>query len=456
MIKKELLNFEVVPSVVQADTKSKISIKGHGDYYRFFDDVKYSVTVCAKECPDCEIDEDFTLSEYKREPILVYPKNGVIEFEYEFKDEQEWEIVVCAFPEQKKHLNKTRLAYEGVWDLTEMERGITFNIYSLKEDLYKRIPLKGDMHVHSSASDGEEPPEAVCAAYRKEGYDYLAITDHHYYDSSVQAKKRFEEFNHNMSIYCGEEVHNKYFGRFHVVNFGGKHSVNDIILKDREKAKSIVKEEAKNITGLSGRDAEEVAWYKYITDEIRKSGGISIFAHPYWTVRHCYNCPTKIAAEVFKRGYFDAYEVLGGNKPEENNLQTALYYQMRAEGLKIPITGSTDSHSSYQHGISHFGNHQTIAFVKDKDSVSEAVCDLYSVAVESLPGENIRAIGPFRLVKYAQFLIHNYYPVHDRLCAASGTTMLSYFNNNDKALKPVIEALEKEVEKFDNKFFGRN
>lgn len=455
MIRKELLNFDVTPSVVLADKKSKISIKGNGDYYRFYDDVEYKVTVCAKEFPDCEIDEDFTLGGYEREPIFVYPSNGVIEFEYEFKEEQEWEIVVCASPEQKKHLNKTRLSYEGVWDLTEMERGAVFCIYSLKEDLYSRYALKGDMHVHSSGSDGKQAPETVCAAYRREGYDYLALTDHHVYESSVRAKKRFEEFDSNMTVYCGEEVHNKYLGRFHVVNFGGKYSVNEIILQDRQKAKDIVKNEAKNISGLSGRDAEEVAWYKYITDEIRKSGGISIFAHPYWTDRHCYNCPTKIAVEVFKRGYFDAYEVLGGCTPTENNLQAALYYQMRAEGLEIPITGSTDSHSAYEHGVSGFSNYYTIAFAKDRESVSEAVCDLYSAAVECLPGESIRVTGPFRLVKYAQFLIHNYYPIHDRLCSASGTAMLLYFNNKDESLKPLIESLEKEVEKFNNNFFGR-
>lgn len=37
---------------------------------------------------------------------------------------------------------------------------------------------KGNIHTHSTASDGVRPPEAVCATYREAGYDFLALTDH--------------------------------------------------------------------------------------------------------------------------------------------------------------------------------------------------------------------------------------------------------------------------------------
>jgi hypothetical protein len=38
--------------------------------------------------------------------------------------------------------------------------------------------FRGNLHTHTSASDGGLSPEAVCAAYREKGYDFLAITDH--------------------------------------------------------------------------------------------------------------------------------------------------------------------------------------------------------------------------------------------------------------------------------------
>jgi hypothetical protein len=37
---------------------------------------------------------------------------------------------------------------------------------------------KGNVHTHSTASDGVRTPEAVCATYREAGYDFLALTDH--------------------------------------------------------------------------------------------------------------------------------------------------------------------------------------------------------------------------------------------------------------------------------------
>jgi hypothetical protein len=38
---------------------------------------------------------------------------------------------------------------------------------------------KGNIHTHSTASDGELEPEEVCRRYRDGGYDFVAITDHY-------------------------------------------------------------------------------------------------------------------------------------------------------------------------------------------------------------------------------------------------------------------------------------
>lgn len=37
---------------------------------------------------------------------------------------------------------------------------------------------KGNVHTHSTRSDGALPPETVCARYRDAGYDFLSLTDH--------------------------------------------------------------------------------------------------------------------------------------------------------------------------------------------------------------------------------------------------------------------------------------
>jgi hypothetical protein len=38
--------------------------------------------------------------------------------------------------------------------------------------------LKGNLHTHTTNSDGDSPPEDVVAWYRDAGYDFLALTDH--------------------------------------------------------------------------------------------------------------------------------------------------------------------------------------------------------------------------------------------------------------------------------------
>ncbi len=37
---------------------------------------------------------------------------------------------------------------------------------------------RGNLHTHSTRSDGVLPPDEVCRRYRAEGYDFLALTDH--------------------------------------------------------------------------------------------------------------------------------------------------------------------------------------------------------------------------------------------------------------------------------------
>ncbi len=44
--------------------------------------------------------------------------------------------------------------------------------------LLQRADLRGDLHVHTKESDGHDTIEAMAAAAREQGLDYLAITDH--------------------------------------------------------------------------------------------------------------------------------------------------------------------------------------------------------------------------------------------------------------------------------------
>ncbi len=329
------------------------------------------------------------------------------------------------------------------------KRGIDLFVYSLNDDLYERRALRGDLHVHTTASDGDDTAEYVCACYRKSGSDFLAVTDHHIYNASGDAKEKLS-FMKNFTILCGEEVHNRYAGAFHMVNIGSKYSVNDLYLSDPERIEREAASLADETEIPDGLDKHEYLHRVLLYRKIKESGGFAIFPHPCWSVGYM-NTSSRMSEAVMKNGLCDAFEVLGGTgSVARNNMQVAIYNDLRVQGCDIPIVGSTDSHSVT--GESHL-KASTLVFAKDGDIIG-AVRDHYSVAVETVPGEAARVYGKRRLVWYAHFLLQNYYPVHDELCAISGTYMAELAKGDTDAVA-MIEKAEQKIFAFENKFFGR-
>ena len=85
-------------------------------------------------------------------------------------------------------------------------------------ELVEREQIRGDLHCHTSLSDGQDTLEQMAAAAESLGYEYLAITDHsatHGFGNNVEPdelKKRIEEirtFNqrdHGLRLLAGSEV----------------------------------------------------------------------------------------------------------------------------------------------------------------------------------------------------------------------------------------------------------
>jgi hypothetical protein len=66
---------------------------------------------------------------------------------------------------------------------------------------------RGNLHTHSTQSDGKLSPEAVCARYRELGYDFLALTDHFMgaYDFPVTDTRPYR--NADFTTILGAELH---------------------------------------------------------------------------------------------------------------------------------------------------------------------------------------------------------------------------------------------------------
>lgn len=395
----------MTPKVVPADRESMIEIRPLFEHVRLRDEVEYTVTYLPTE----EFAQRSGWPEGSK--ITLKPVEGVLRVPQYFEDEQEHVLLV----------------EEGSDERTKVIGD--FRIYSLKEDLFARKPYKGDTHIHSYRSDGQESPGYVMGACRRIGFDFVALTDHRQYEPSLEAQRAFEGVDLDLRMFPGEEIHPPE-NPVHMVNFGGRFSVNEFFSGEAYRA------EVKAIDVPAGVDPYQYASCCWCFDKIREAGGLGIFCHPYWFTGHRYAPSGALTTHLFEQGPFDAYELLGGyhrSEVDSNTLQVARYHEERAQGRQMPVVGASDAHGCERGEL--FGWYYTIIFSPSLalTDLIESVKSLYSVAVEALPGESVRPYGPFRLVKYALFLLREVMPQHDEICQEEGRLMLRHLAGDPSA-----------------------
>ena len=332
-----------------------------------------------------------------------------------------------------------------------------FAIYALEDDLYRLTSYKGDFHMHSTASDGAHSPEYVAAVCRKSGFDFMALTDHRLYDPSLVAQKAMAEFGCDMLVCPGEEVHLPDNG-VHIINFGGKSSINKLAVDDEasyfaavDKYLATVPEDYDEVTRF------QVASSEWAFDRIRDRGGIAMFCHPYWKPGYHNYIGGAAIDLIMERNRFDVLEVIGGFEIadiEDNFLAVSRWQEERAKGKKIPVAGVSDSHDC---DASLTGWYYTITFAEELsfDSLAAAIRDDRCVAVHCPPGNFPLVVGPFRLTRFAYFLLREVYPVHDELCRIEGEIMLRALAGEESKACDELARRRGEAEAFLTRCFGR-
>jgi hypothetical protein len=397
-------SYDVFPRIVRAHSTTQITIRPLFDHTRFHDGCTYRVALVPLEWRQGET----RLCEPTR--FALQPQNGEMRVACHFFNEQEYRLIVEQANEQG-----------------QPETLLEIRLYALADDLFVRCPYKGDTHMHTNHSDGVESPAYVAARCRQIGMDFIAITDHRQYSPSLEAICAFEKVPTNLRIFPGEEIHPPE-NRVHMVNFGGSFSINALFAEDCYRAE--VADLAASITGLAkGIDPYSLASCMWCFNKIRQGGGLGIFCHPYWLHQGRLDVSGTLTDVLIERQPFDALELIGGYQTHEmdaNTLQVARYHEERAGGRQIPIVGASDSHGVENGRL--FGWYYTIVFSPTLDlaDLVSSVKDLYSVAVEALPNQLVRPYGPFRLVRYALFLIEEIFPLHDDLCVEEGRLMLAH------------------------------
>lgn len=446
-MKMRIADYEVRPGVVPSGERVRVRIIPRGRHASFDDQIHKGSPILF----DPKFLERDETAEYRiyflpmqqtMEPrpitvcdsVLVKPdRDGSLAFEYAFRGEQEYRLVI------------TDAKNAG-------EEQLRLSIYALLPDLYGRCVYRGDLHVHSYFSDGREDPMIVAANYRKQGFDFMALTDHHRMYPSRILVDAWRDIPTDLAIFAGEEVHVPYPVYIHAINFGGTSSVNEYYEEHREKCDAEIARMAQCLEAPEGVDALQLAQRIWVAQQIKKTGGMSILVHPHW-ISNAYNMPDDVTDYLFEHEVYDAFEVLGGQSVHENNMQTAFYNEQRAMGRKIPIVGSSDSHGTEP--PVYFTWSSTLVFAREKSfrELTGAIKDLYSVAVEKYPNEEYRVHGPYRFVKYARFLLDNYFPRYDELCWEQGRLMKEYACGDQDAYE-MLKHIQGRAEKFANGFFG--
>lgn len=420
--------FELYPKIIISDTATTITIQSISDKFTPKDDqivlIRYTPLRRAS-----------LIGAYEAFPdqILSF-RNGALSFDQFFKGEQEHKIELI------------------IPDIETIE----FRLYSVPESLWNLTPYKGDLHMHTTCSDGKEEPAFVTAMCRKIGLDFMAITDHGQYAPSLEAQSAFKEMKLDMTIASGEEVHGRN-NAVHIINFGGDFSVNSWMHENQEALNQAIETKMAINHDISDEKSRfEIACSEIIFDKIREGHGLAIFCHPYWQIDSGYYISEAVNTYMMDHQPYDALEVIGGYRPyeeESNTIQIARYQEERAKGKSVPIVGVSDAHGCFNE---LFGWFYTIVFAESnqRDDVIKAIKSLKSVAVEAIPKESPRPVGPFDLVMYSLYLIREVFPLHDALCAEEGEWMLKHIEGDQQA-SIELNLRQGNIDLFWKKMFGR-
>jgi hypothetical protein len=409
----QLRNFDIFPRIVRENTKTTITIKPLGDHAKKkIGGKKFTVVIL----PQTE-NESLMSSSKSKKYVLESNKDGCLVIEnHPFGSEQEYLIKIYDFE------------FEGLYKDLDYVRKINpmlkFAVYALAEDLFELRPYKGDMHIHTYRSDGRETPAIVAATYRKSGYDFISITDHHEYNGSIEAIKAYKDAPIDFVVIPGEEVHTP-DNDIHLISLGADYSITDIYKKNPEKYRADVNEIMETLDIDEDINKFAFAACLWAFNKIKEANGLRLFVHPHWEV-DTYHVPDKFTKELFKTGAIDAFEILSGvSKLPTNERQLALYNDLRLQGYDIPFVGSSDCHGCLNY---MFDTTKSIVFAKSckKEDIKTAITNKYTVAVDTYEGNDYRIHGSYRLSVYARFLMENYYPEHDELCFEEGIQMKRY------------------------------
>lgn len=333
-----------------------------------------------------------------------------------------------------------------------------FRLYALEKDLYGLVPLKGDTHLHSFYSDGHQDPPLSAIRGRRRGDDFLALTDHQVYEGSLAAIEALKDSGTGLLLCPGEELHLPQRPEFirpyhdiwhklpwveraipiHLVNFGGRFSVNDYAYSNPDRYFREIAAYEKNLPqDLPPVDRFCCAAAEWAFDKIREGGGLAVYPHPYWRAGSRRAVTEAMHQTLMARGKFDAFETVNtGCDHDFNMVAMAEYSRQCALGRRYAVLGGADGHNADRDD----GWPYTIVLAENlsKEAIIEAVRKHRSCSVMPEDARPPIVTGEVRLVRLAYFLLKFFFPDHDEACALEGRLLEAAYQSPSPLLNGAV------------------
>ena len=168
---------------------------------------------------------------------------------------------------------------------------------------------KGNLHTHTTNSDGVLSPESVKKLYRDMGYDFIALTDHWYYGAGAERDPS------GLLVLSGVEY-----------NFNGIDVIKGVY--------HILSIGAPTEPEVTREDTAQEA-----IDKINEAGGLAVLAHPCWSM----NTHDMVSS---LKGVFatEIYNSISGVPFNCRPYSGEVIDLMAARGHILPLIADDDSH----------------------------------------------------------------------------------------------------------------
>ena len=148
--------------------------------------------------------------------------------------------------------------------------------------------LKGGLHCHTTRSDGRGTPEEVERLHARHGYDFLALTDHNFYNYADYAPETGLLIIPGMEI--DAEIDSDLGMCFHSVCIGPAREKGNGFAQDQRSEHPHVK-----------------TWQEFQTrlDQVHAAKNLTLYCHPDWSrtpARSFENLQGNFAMEIWNTG----------------------------------------------------------------------------------------------------------------------------------------------------------